>query len=139
MVVTVFHLVAIGVLALLSVVGTAWPGSSEALVGRLGVFLLLLAVAHGLTLAVLARRRQGELVESRFQQQESAAAPHRRLTSEPSYETTTDASSRPSTVIPVPGQVDPHPMLTERDARAVVRGRGGQGYGAELDYATAGP
>ncbi|MFI5592131.1 hypothetical protein ACIA5G_44280 [Amycolatopsis sp. NPDC051758] len=58
LVVTVFHLVAFGVLALLSVLGPAWSGSATALVGRVGVFLLLLAVAHALTLSELTRRRQ---------------------------------------------------------------------------------
>jgi hypothetical protein len=94
MVVTVFHLVSFGVLALLSVVGPGWSGSTAALVGRLGVFLLLMAVAHVLTLAVLARRRQDELVETRFQERESE-----RLAAEVVVE-------------PVPGQPGPQPQVS---------------------------
>ncbi|OXM63497.1 hypothetical protein [Amycolatopsis vastitatis] len=94
MVVTVFHLVSFGVLALLSVVGPGWSGSTAALVGRLGVFLLLMAVAHVLTLAVLARRRQDEIVETRFQERES------------------ERSAAEVVVEPVPGQPGPHPQVS---------------------------
>ncbi|WP_439380710.1 hypothetical protein [Amycolatopsis lexingtonensis] len=96
-VVTVFHLVALGVLALLSVVGPQWSGSAAALVGRLGVFLLLLAVVHVLTLAVLARGRQDRIVEARFQERE-AERPGGELT-EP-------------TVAPVPGQEGRYPEVS---------------------------
>ncbi|WP_409491176.1 hypothetical protein [Amycolatopsis sp. cmx-11-12] len=71
MVVTVFHLAAIGVLALVSVAVPDWSGSTSAFVGRLGVFLLLLAVAHVLTLSVLARRREDHVVESRYREHET--------------------------------------------------------------------
>ncbi|MEU5263799.1 hypothetical protein [Amycolatopsis sp. NPDC021455] len=94
MVVTVFHLVSFGVLALLSVVGPRWSGSTAALVGRLGVFLLLMAVAHVLTLAVLARRRQDEIVETRFQERE------------------TERPAAEAVVEPVPGQPGPHPQVS---------------------------
>lgn len=105
MVVTVFHLVSFGVLALLSVVGPRWSGSTAALVGRLGVFLLLLAVAHVLTLAVLARRRQDEIVETRFQERETAAEAYAR----PSAEVVVEPAT---TVTPVPGQAGPHPQVS---------------------------
>lgn len=59
MVVTVFHLVALGLLALLSVIGPGWSGSAPALVGRIGVFLLLLAVAHAATLSALVHAAAG--------------------------------------------------------------------------------
>jgi hypothetical protein len=94
MVVTVFHLVSFGVLALLSVVGPQWSGSTAALVGRVGVFLLLMAVAHVLTLAVLARRRQDEIVETRFQERES------------------ERPAAEVVVEPVPGQAGPHPQVS---------------------------
>ncbi|WP_370963734.1 hypothetical protein [Amycolatopsis sp. cg9] len=97
-VVTVFHLVAFGVLALLSVVGPQWSGSAAALVGRLGVFLLLLAVVHVLTLAVLARGRQDRIVEARFQERE-AERPGAEPLAEP-------------TVAPVPGQEGRHPEVS---------------------------
>ncbi|WP_329048438.1 hypothetical protein OG738_38550 [Amycolatopsis sp. NBC_01488] len=99
MVVTVFHLVAFGVLALLSVVGPGWSGSTAALVGRLGVFLLLLAVAHALTLAVLGRRRQDHIVESHYQDRETDLPG-----AEPGLEQ--------PTVTPVPGQGGPTPHVS---------------------------
>ncbi|MEQ0565484.1 hypothetical protein ABJI51_40950 [Amycolatopsis sp. NEAU-NG30] len=96
MVVTVFHLVAFGVLALLSVVGPGWSGSTAALVGRLGVFLLLLAVAHVLTLAVLARRRQDHIVETHYQERD-VERPATEVVVEPA---------------PVPGQGGPAPQVS---------------------------
>jgi hypothetical protein len=114
MLVTVFHLVAFGVLALLSVVGPEWSGSTAAMVGRIGVFLLLLAVAHVLTLSVLARRRQDGIAESHFQSRE-----HERVTADPTtgveVETVrrepVDASWQPI-VTPVPGQGGPLPHVS---------------------------
>ncbi|MFB9688754.1 hypothetical protein [Amycolatopsis plumensis] len=115
MVVTVFHLVSFGVLALLSVVGPQWSGSTAALVGRLGVFLLLMAVAHVLTLAVLARRRQDRIVEEHFQDRETErpvtetayVRPATEVVVEPAA---TDPAWRPA-VTPVPGQEGPHPRV----------------------------
>ncbi|WP_326565668.1 hypothetical protein VSH64_27810 [Amycolatopsis rhabdoformis] len=107
MVVAVFHLVAIGVLALLSVVGPSWSGSTSAVVGRLGVFLLLLAVVHGFTLMVLARRRQDDLVGNRLQER-----PDGPPTFDPREPRTADASWQPSTVAPVPGQSGPYPKVS---------------------------
>jgi hypothetical protein len=115
MVVTVFHLVGFGVLALLSVVGPEWSGSTAALVGRIGVFLLLLAVAHALTLSVLARQRQDHVVEAHFQERErpgtepdpTAAG----FENTSSRRTRTDATWQP-TVTPVPGQDGPHPQVS---------------------------
>jgi hypothetical protein len=92
LVVTVFHLVAFGVLALLSVVGPAWSGSATAMVGRVGVFLLLLAVAHALTLSVLAGRRQ----DGRVRQHVTADRP---------------GEAEPA-VTSVPGQPGRHPQVS---------------------------
>ncbi|MEV6824105.1 hypothetical protein [Amycolatopsis sp. NPDC051102] len=114
MVVTVFHLVSFGVLALLSVVGPQWSGSTAALVGRIGVFLLLMAVAHVLTLAVLARRRQDRIVEEHFQDRESERPPaeaYLRPATEVVVEpVATDPAWRPA-VTPVPGQDGPQPRV----------------------------
>lgn len=104
MVVTVFHLVAFGVLALLSVVGPGWSGTTAALVGRLGVFLLLLAVAHALTVAVLGRRRQDTIVETHFQESDRPAEVY----VQPVAESTLDQT----TVTPVPGQTGPAPRVS---------------------------
>jgi len=106
MVVTVFHLVSFGVLALLSVVGPQWSGSTAALVGRLGGFLLLMAVAHVLTLAVLARRRQDRIVENHFQKREAAAETHVRPATEVVVEPAVPA------VTPVPGQDGAQPRVS---------------------------
>ncbi|MDQ7808878.1 hypothetical protein Q5425_34510 [Amycolatopsis sp. A133] len=114
MVVTVFHLVSFGVLALLSVVGPQWSGSTAALVGRLGIFLLLMAVAHVLTLAVLARRRQDRIVEEHFQDRESerpGAETYVRPATEVLVEPSTDPTWRPA-VTPVPGQDGPQPRVS---------------------------
>jgi hypothetical protein len=118
MVVTVFHLVAFGLLALLSVVGPSWSGSTAALVGRLGVFLLLMALAHALTLSVLGRQRQDHIVESHFQDRESERTvavepvgyPTTEVEVEPLRRTASDAGWQP-TVTPVPGQGGPHPRV----------------------------
>ncbi|MEU3628573.1 hypothetical protein BS329_14195 [Amycolatopsis coloradensis] len=99
MVVTVFHLAAVGVLALLSVVAPDWSGSSAAFVGRLGVFLLLLAVAHVLTLSVLARRREERVVETRYRERENERSARTEAIVEP-------------TVTPVPGQEGHHPRVS---------------------------
>ncbi|SFW79381.1 hypothetical protein [Amycolatopsis australiensis] len=107
MVVTVFHLVAFGVLALLSVVGPGWSGSTAALVGRLGVFLLLLAVAHALTLAVLGRRRQDHIVETHFQDRE----PDRTAT-EVYVQPVGETGIEQPAVTPVPGQSGPAPRVS---------------------------
>lgn len=115
MVVTVFHLVSFGVLALLSVVGPQWSGSTAALVGRIGIFLLLMAVAHVLTLAVLARRRQDRIVEEHFQDRETerpATETYVRPATEVLVEpVATDPAWRPA-VTPVPGQEGPHPRVS---------------------------
>ncbi|MEV6898830.1 hypothetical protein [Amycolatopsis sp. NPDC051372] len=116
MVVAVFHLVAIGALALLSVVGPTWSGSTAAVVGRVGVFLLLLAVIHGFTLVALARRREDELVETSLQERDATRAapgPQPGPPSEHGHEpTAADAAWQPTTVAPVPGQAGPYPRVS---------------------------
>ncbi|UUV34801.1 hypothetical protein NQK81_15560 [Amycolatopsis roodepoortensis] len=96
MVVTVFHLAAIGMLALLAVVAPEWSGSAAAFVGRLGVFLLLMAVAHVLTLSVLGHRRQDHVVETRLRKREEDRVD----------------SVREPTVTPVPGQEGRNPQVS---------------------------
>ncbi len=115
MVVTVFHLVSFGVLALLSVVGPQWSGSTAALVGRLGIFLLLMAVAHVLTLAVLAQRRQDRIVENHFQDRESdrpVAETYVRPATEVIVEPATAEPAWRPAVTPVPGQDGPYPRVS---------------------------
>lgn len=59
-----FHLVVLGVLALLSTIHFPGGDTLPDLIGRLGVLLLVLGVAHGVTIAVLARIHEEQLVET---------------------------------------------------------------------------
>ncbi|TDQ00903.1 hypothetical protein EV186_102769 [Labedaea rhizosphaerae] len=52
-----FHLVVLGVLALVSVIDIDAGGQLQTVVLRLGVLLLILAAAHGLTITILNRMR----------------------------------------------------------------------------------
>ncbi|RCW47127.1 hypothetical protein DFQ14_101471 [Halopolyspora algeriensis] len=52
-----FHLSVLGVLALISTIEISTDNAAEAVVARTGVMLLVLAVAHGITLWVMARLR----------------------------------------------------------------------------------
>jgi hypothetical protein len=56
LVTVLFHLVALGVLALLSAVDLGLAGFEDVVV-RTGILLLLLAAAHGVTIGALARLR----------------------------------------------------------------------------------
>ena len=94
LVTVLFHLATLGVLALLSTVdigGSDLPG----VVGRLGVLLLVLAIAHAITLSVLSRIR-GE--------QEAEAVINRPRCVEP--------EQRGTTVTPVPGQDGRYPAAS---------------------------
>ncbi|KFU77084.1 hypothetical protein SAMN04489729_1786 [Amycolatopsis lurida] len=94
LVTVLFHLATLGVLALLSTVdigGSDLPG----VVGRLGVLLLVLAIAHAITLSVLSRIR-GE--------QEAEAVINRPRRVEP--------EQRGTTVTPVPGQDGRYPAAS---------------------------
>ncbi|WP_181771536.1 hypothetical protein [Amycolatopsis pittospori] len=94
LVTVLFHLATLGVLALLSTIdigGSDLPG----VVGRLGVLLLVLAIAHAITLSVLSRIR-GE--------QEAEAVINRKQRVEPEQQGTT--------VTPVPGQAGRYPTAS---------------------------
>ncbi|WP_410675985.1 hypothetical protein [Amycolatopsis sp. cmx-4-68] len=88
LVTVLFHLATLGVLALISTVnlgGSDLPG----VVGRLGVLLLILAVAHAITLGVLARIRGEQEVEAVVQRGNRQQLPPEQAA---------------PTVTPVPGQ-----------------------------------
>jgi protein-S-isoprenylcysteine O-methyltransferase Ste14 len=90
-----FHLATLGVLALLSTVdigGSDLPG----VVGRLGVLLLVLAIAHAIALSVLSHIR-GE--------QEAEAVIHR------SHQRV-EPEQQGTTVTPVPGQDGRYPDVS---------------------------
>jgi hypothetical protein len=70
-----FHLVCLGVLAVLSMVDI--EDSTAGLVGRLGIFLLVMAFAHGVTVSVLSRQRESREVESSFRGRRSHRTGHR--------------------------------------------------------------
>lgn len=74
-----FHLVVLGVLALVSVVDIDAGGQLQTVVLRLGVLLLILAAAHGLTISILNRMRDRldteELTMERIEARREAPAP----------------------------------------------------------------
>lgn len=92
LVTVLFHLATLGVLALVSTIdiGVGITG----VVARVGVLLLILALAHGITLAVLARIRGEQEVEAVVQR---GSRPQR---GEPAPQVT---------VTPVPGQDGVYP------------------------------
>ncbi|MEV4150493.1 hypothetical protein AB0J40_43055 [Amycolatopsis sp. NPDC049691] len=96
LVTVLFHLATLGVLALISTVnlgGSDLPG----VVGRLGVLLLILALAHAITLAALARIRGEQEVEAVVQR----GGRQQRVEPEPQ-----------ATVTPVPGQDGRYPAAS---------------------------
>ncbi|TDD50169.1 hypothetical protein [Saccharopolyspora elongata] len=72
LVVVVFHLAALGLLALIAVVPMDLGSAPETVVARLGVLLLVLAVAHGVTIWTLGRIRTRQ--QSRVLQEEVVRA-----------------------------------------------------------------
>ncbi len=60
---TLFTLIVLGLVALISTVDLPVEGSLEKIVTKLGLVLLLLAVAHAITIAVLTRFRGEERQE----------------------------------------------------------------------------
>jgi hypothetical protein len=61
MVAGLFHLIMLGIVALVSSVSLAPDAGIQSVLARLGVMLLLTAVGHGVTMLVLARLREQEL------------------------------------------------------------------------------
>jgi hypothetical protein len=95
LVTVLFHLATLGVLALISTIDM---GDSDlpGVVGRLGVLLLILAIAHAITLGVLARIRGEQEVEAVVQR---GSRPPR-------------AEPQTPTVTPVPGQDGRYPDVS---------------------------
>lgn len=89
-----FHAVVLGALALISTVHFPGGSSLPAVMGRLGVYLLTLALAHAITLAVFAQRREEQVVDD----WNARAAD-------------TEAEA-PTSVSPVPGQEGRHPHVS---------------------------
>ncbi|WP_086853784.1 hypothetical protein [Amycolatopsis kentuckyensis] len=96
LVTVLFHLATLGVLALISTInmgGSDLPG----VVGRIGVLLLILALAHAITLGALARIRGEQEVEAVVQR-----GPRPRV----------EAEHQGTTVTPVPGQDGSYPTAS---------------------------
>jgi hypothetical protein len=96
LVTVLFHLATLGVLALISTInmgGSDLPG----VVGRIGVLLLILALAHAITLGVLARIRGEQEVEAVVQR-----GPRPRA----------EMEQQGTTVTPVPGQDGRYPAAS---------------------------
>ncbi|MBB5857370.1 hypothetical protein ACFQ05_31180 [Amycolatopsis umgeniensis] len=95
LVTVLFHLATLGVLALLSTIdigGSDLPG----VVGRLGVLLLVLAIAHAITLSVLSRIRGEQEAEAVINRPRQRVEPEQQGT----------------TVTPVPGQEGRYPTAS---------------------------
>ena len=59
--VVLFHLVVLGLLALVSLVSVETGNATKDVVMKLGIVLLLLALAHAVTMAILARIRDRQM------------------------------------------------------------------------------
>ena len=59
--VVLFHLVVLGLLALVSLVSVQTGNATKDVVMKLGIVLLLLALAHAVTMAILARIRDRQM------------------------------------------------------------------------------
>ncbi|MFD2417496.1 hypothetical protein [Amycolatopsis pigmentata] len=64
LVTVLFHLVVLGVLALMSTIDFPGGSSMAGIIGRVGVMLLVLALAHAITLGVLTRMREEQVAEN---------------------------------------------------------------------------
>ncbi|HKS46950.1 MAG TPA: hypothetical protein VJT49_17940 [Amycolatopsis sp.] len=59
-----FHLVVLGLVALISTIDFPNDNSPTSIIARIGVLLLVLALAHGVTIGVLARMREEQVAEN---------------------------------------------------------------------------
>ncbi|PRX45472.1 hypothetical protein B0I33_109135 [Prauserella shujinwangii] len=102
-----FHIVMFGILALLSVFDFDFGdgASMRALVGNLGVLLLVLAIVHGVTIAALSNVHDNQVAEDQLASRASAS--------------TNAHIQRGPVVTPVPGQKGRDPQVSpsiEHDA-----------------------
>jgi hypothetical protein len=99
-----FHLAVLGILALLSIVDFGVSNPIEAVVAKLGVMLLILAIAHGITLAVLGRLRDEQIAETVTATRRANAAMGTRSAAQ--------QFRQESVVTPVPGQPGRDPQIS---------------------------
>nr|WP_042183852.1 hypothetical protein [Kibdelosporangium sp. MJ126-NF4]CEL15910.1 hypothetical protein [Kibdelosporangium sp. MJ126-NF4]CTQ93834.1 hypothetical protein [Kibdelosporangium sp. MJ126-NF4] len=97
LVTVLFHLVVLGLLMLISTVDVG-ESQAEGVILRLGIVLLLLAAAHGVTIAILARIKEHQVQE---QLAEEMAHPQQTTTTrtehqpEPSIDSTPTSTANP--------------------------------------------
>ncbi|WP_019816643.1 hypothetical protein [Saccharomonospora saliphila] len=102
LVTVLFHLVMFGFLALLSVLNFDFGGGHalRAVVGNLGVLLLLLALVHAVTMAVISQMHDARAADDRYTRSEPRAA------------STNVQLQRGPVVAPVPGQAGRDPRMS---------------------------
>ena len=112
----VFHLAVLGLLALISTVDVAADTVMEALVLKLGIVLILLAVAHGITVSIFVRMRDRldaeELTmkrEGRREQNTNAKPVSRRVARKNSAAPATADGPTAAPPLPDPGAAPPLP------------------------------
>ncbi|OQO90911.1 hypothetical protein [Saccharomonospora piscinae] len=102
LVTVLFHLVMFGFLALLSVLNFDFGGNTiRAVVGNLGILLLLLALVHAVTMAVMSQMHDARATDERY------TRPSTRSTA-----STNIQLQRGPVVAPVPGQHGRDPRLS---------------------------
>ncbi|HVV12789.1 hypothetical protein [Amycolatopsis sp.] len=103
LVTVLFHLVVLGALALISTIDFPGGSSLPSVVGRIGVMLLVLALAHAITLGVLARMREEQVVEE---------MQTRGPGMDPRVQAPVDQQLNEPVVSPVPGQDGRSPQVS---------------------------
>jgi hypothetical protein len=93
---TLFHILVLGVLALISTIDVPADTATEAVVIRLGIVLIIIGIAHFLAVMALSRIRDREEFDELAQEREA-----RRLANEEVRRITADPSAPVSTVYPV--------------------------------------
>jgi hypothetical protein len=79
MVTVLFHLIMLGLVALVTSIGLSLDAGIRSVLARVGVMLVLTALGHGVTMAVLSRLRQQQLAtqiaEAQVSDQDRTAEP----------------------------------------------------------------
>ncbi|ALG14359.1 hypothetical protein [Kibdelosporangium phytohabitans] len=102
LVTVLFHLVVVGLLMLVSTVDVG-ENQTEGVILRLGIVLLLLAAAHGVTIAILARIKEHQIQEQLAEEMTHPHSPIRgEQPPEPSIDTTPTTAPTTRTNPPPP-------------------------------------
>ncbi|TKG73578.1 hypothetical protein [Prauserella endophytica] len=101
-----FHIVMLGFMMLLSVFNFDFGGGTiRAVVGNLGVLLLVLGLVHAVTMAVLSNMHDSKMVEESINKSATASGV-------PTARTTNGELQRGPVVAPVPGQPGRDPRMS---------------------------